>query len=73
MTLSNRTLLSETFLQEVAAIYLDEVRGANKYNARPEPARVLSEQYKRPIGTVNRWIAKARKQGLLPAALKGKA
>lgn len=59
--------LTESFLVELSAAYRELVM------AKRAPAPVIAEQTGRPVGTVHRWIAEARKRGYLPPAQRGKA
>lgn len=68
-----RTLLTNTHLVSVAEIYQEEVLAAASEERKAKPAQVIAEKYAKPVGTANRWIAKAREEGLLPKAEQGKA
>jgi len=59
--------LTEDFLADLAAAYRELVI------AKRAPAPAIAEQTGRPVGTVHRWIAEARKRGHLPPAQRGKA
>jgi hypothetical protein len=68
-----RTLLTNSLLVSVAEIYQEEVLAAASEERKAKPAQVIAEKYGKPVGTANRWIAKAREEGLLPKAEQGKA
>lgn len=57
----------EAFYKLVAQAYNAAVARTDK------PAKMLAEQADVPVPTVHRWIAEARRRGLLPPARRGKA
>jgi hypothetical protein len=59
--------LDEQFYGQVAVAYIDAV----VYGL--PPAKTLAEDSDTPLGTVNRWIAKARELGYLQKTTPGKA
>jgi hypothetical protein len=59
--------LDEQFYGQVAAAYIDAV----VYGL--PPAKTLAEDSDTPLGTVNRWIARARELGYLQQTTPGKA
>ena len=61
-----RRPLEDSFFESVAAAY----RGAIKHGL--PPAKTMSEDSDTPPGTVNRWIAEARRRGYLPAGEPGR-
>lgn len=68
-----RTFLTNSHLVAVAEIYQEEVLAAESKGTRAKPAQVIAEKFGKPVATANRWIAKAREEGLLPKAEQGKA
>jgi hypothetical protein len=58
--------LDDAFYAQVAAAYRDAVA-----HGLP-PAKTLAADSDTPLGTVNRWIARARECGYLPDAVPGK-
>lgn len=66
-----RTKLTERSLQEIAEIYLSEISSAKQEGRRATPAKVIQQLTGKPLPTVNRWIAKAREENLLPKKEKG--
>jgi hypothetical protein len=58
--------LDDAFYAQVAAAY----RGAVAHGL--PPAKTLAEDSDTPLGTVNRWIARARETGDLPDAEQGR-
>jgi hypothetical protein len=61
-----RNRLDDEFYRQVAASYRQAVA------AGLPPSKTLAEIADTPPGTVNRWIAEARKRGFLPRAERGK-
>jgi hypothetical protein len=58
--------LDDAFYERVSAAYKEAVAFGQR------PAKTLSEDSGTPQGTVNRWIAEARRRGYLPRAEPGK-
>lgn len=58
--------LTDEFLDQLAAAYRELAA------AKRAPAPAIAEQTGRPVGTVHRWIAEARKRGYLPPAQRGR-
>jgi len=63
---ATRRELDDAFYERVADAY----RGAAAHGLRP--TKTLSEESDTPPGTVNRWIAEARRRGYLPATSPGR-
>jgi len=59
--------ITDDFLVQLSAAYRELVA------AKRAPAPAIAEQTGRPVGTVHRWIAEARRREFLPPALRGKA
>jgi hypothetical protein len=59
--------LTDDYLREVASLYLREV------GTKRSPAPAIARAAGVPVRTVHRWIAEARKRGILPPATKGRA
>ena len=58
--------LTDEFLRDLAEVYL------NLAAAGRHPAPPIAEHVNRPVRTVHRWIALARKRGHLPPATQGR-
>jgi hypothetical protein len=59
--------LTDEFLRDLAALYLTTVE------AGKAPAPAIAGIANVPVRTVHRWVAEARRRGILPPAVKGKA
>lgn len=58
--------LTDGYLARIAAEYVELTR------ARRHPAVVIAERRGTPVRTVHRWIAEARKRGLLAPTTRGR-